>query len=84
MTTHTEKDEHSYDVDKSFTTAKIKKTSIIKIEVLRPKSGGDDKLILSTEGDIESYLKEPLRKGHHFDMGDNQIQTVSFWEDAYE
>lgn len=84
MKTHTEKDEYTYDVDKAFTTGKIKKTSTIKIEVWRPKAHGDDKLILRSEGDVESFLKEPLRKGTHFDMGDNGIETISFWEDDYE
>lgn len=83
MKTHTEKGKDSYDVNRSFTTAEIPKKSTIKIEVWRPKSSSKDKLILSTEGDVESFLKEPLRKGTHFDEGDNRIETISFWEDAY-
>lgn len=84
MRTHETKGEHSYDVDKTFISAKIPKKSTIKLEVWRPKSGGEDKLILRTEGDVDSFLKEPLRKGTHFDHGDNRIETISFWEDAYD
>lgn len=84
MKTHTEKDEYTYDVDKTFTTGKISKKSKITIEVWRPKTLGHDKLIMRTEGDVDSYLKEPLRVGAHFAHGDNRIETMSFWKDEYE
>lgn len=86
VTTEIEKDKHSYNVDKTYTTERISKKSIIKIEVWRAKSmtSHEEKLILSTEGDVDSFLKEPIRKGTHFDHGDNRIETMSFWQDAYE
>lgn len=85
MRTNTEKNKISYDVDKIFTSAKIPKTATIKIEIWNSKSNAkEDKLILSSEGDVNSFLEQPLRTGAHFDQGDNRIETISFWQDEYE
>lgn len=87
MKTQTEKNKISYDVDKTFSTGKIKKSSIIKIEVWASKTDkndDNDKLILRTEGDIDSFLEEPLRTGTQFNNGLNRIETMSFWQDEYE
>lgn len=89
MKTNMEKSKVWYDVDKTFTTTRILKNSTISIEIWSTKSDkiefakGDD-LILRTEGDVDSFLKHPLRIGTHFDDGDNQIETMSFWQDEYE
>lgn len=86
MKTETVKSRESYDVNKIFTTAKIPKTATIKIEVWHSKTddANKDKLILSTEGNVESFLQRPLRTGTEFEKGVNQIETMSFWQDERE
>lgn len=85
LKTEIEKGKFHYDVDKTFTTEKIPRKSTIKIEVWRSKSmaSHQEKIILSTEGDVDSFLKQPIRTGAHFDRGDNRIETMSFWQDEY-
>ena len=78
-----------YDADTTFTTAKIPKTSTIKIEIVRSKSkkngnSSKDKLILSSMGEIRSFLEHPLRTGAKINGGTNRIETISFWQDEYE
>lgn len=73
----------SYDANITFTTGRILKTSTIRIEV-KDASSGD--LILETEGDVESFLKKPVRESetgckHTYNV--NSIETVSFWRDDY-
>lgn len=76
----------SFDAKITFTTAKIRKNSRIKIEVWHVKHGfwSSDGLIQSVEGNIESFLNEPLRQGHHAYKNDNRIETISFWRDELE
>lgn len=85
MKTEMEKGKTSYNVDKTFTSTRIPKTSTIKIEIWRSKSLAHhhEKIILRTEGNVESFLKQPIRSGAHFEHGDNRIETMSFWQDDY-
>lgn len=74
-------------VDESFISAKIKKTSIIKVEIWDASSAfwETDKLILRSEGDVDSFLNKPHRTGVYAHMGGvNAIETMSFWEDDYK
>ena len=77
----------SYDIDQTFTTSRISKDSTVKIEVWNAYSGqfwGADTLLLSTEGNIESFLKEPLREGEKVCKDFNSIETMSFWQDEFK
>lgn len=86
LRTETVKSKESYDVDKTFTTARIPETAPIKIEIWNSKTddANKDKLILRTKGNIESFLKQPLRVGTKFEKKFNRIETLSFWQDEYE
>lgn len=76
----------SFDAKVTFTTAKLRKNSKIKIEVWHVKRSFWDThgLIQSVEGDVESFLNEPIRKGIHVYGDDNHIETISFWRDEYQ
>lgn len=76
----------SFDARITFTTPKIRKNSKIKIEVWHVKRifWDTDGLIQSIEGDVESYLREPLRQGDHVYKKFNFIETMSFWRDEYQ
>lgn len=75
-----------YDVNSIFTSAKIPKTSIVKLEIWDASSRfwGRDALILSTVGNIDSFLNEPLRKGVYISGDVNSIETMSFWLNDYK
>lgn len=74
------------EVDKTFTSAKIARNSIIKLEIWDASSGfwEKDALILRSEGDVDSFLNEPLRNGIYVLGGVNAIETISFWADDYK
>lgn len=76
----------AFDAKVTFTTLKIRKNSIVRIEVwhVRRTFFDEDGLIQSVEGDIKSYLNEPLRQGDHFYEAENRIETISFWRDEYQ
>lgn len=76
----------SFDPKVTFTTAKIPKNSTVRIEIWHAKSAfwDRDSLILTTDGDIDSFLKQPLREVDHQLKNDNFVETVSFWRDEYE
>lgn len=71
----------SYDANITFTSARISKKSTIRIEV---RDVGSGTLIFDTEGDVESFLKQPLREGEPVCKHANSIETVSFWRDEYQ
>lgn len=76
----------SYDPLITLTTEKIAKNSTIRIEVWDSSYGfwDSDALIQSTEGNIQSFLNEPLREGA--DCGNsnrNSIETMLLWQDEY-
>lgn len=74
--TNTRDNTAEFNVDKVTTTPKMKRdSSIIKIDVWDDDSGqwvGDEKpqIIVSTSGNVESFMKEPTRKST-----DNQRQS---------
>lgn len=78
----------NYDPRITYTTGKILKNSTtIKIEVWDASSEffENDAIIQKTEGNIDSFLNEPIRKGTRFDEYlRNKIETMSFWRDACE
>lgn len=82
----TTKDKFVYDADITFTTGKIAKNSTIKIEIWDESSAFWEKehLILATEGDVDSFLEEPLRTGAWIGDKQNAIETISFWQDEYK
>lgn len=76
-----------YDPMITLTTEKITKNATIRIEVWDSHFGfwGNDELIQSTEGSVESLLNNPLREGA--DCGNsnsNSIETMSLWQDEYQ
>lgn len=77
-----------HDADITYETAKIAKNSTIKLEIW---NGGSfwtrERMIFTTDGDIDSFLKQPIRIG----IGEvqtldnvNSIETMSFWLDEYK
>lgn len=71
-----------YDPKLTFTTAKIRRNSTIKVELWDARRGfwDYDELLFQTEGDIDSFLNEPRRQSadtYNF----NTIEAVSFWQD---
>lgn len=87
MKTPKETDKFVTNVNRTFTSVKIPKNSSIRLEIWDAKSGffeKKDELILRSEGDIDSFLNEPIRKGVYV-LGDlNRIETMSFWIDEYK
>lgn len=75
-----------YDTDVTFTSDNIAKNSTIKIEIWDASSAfwEHDALILTTQGDVNSFLKQPLREGVIVKDKQNAIETVSFWQDEYK
>lgn len=60
---------------------------MIKIELWDDDSGffaNPDDLILETEGNVESFMKTPIRDGAVFNSHQNLIETTSFWQDELE
>lgn len=76
-----------FDVNATYQTIKIPKTSTIKIEVWDDDSGffgSADDLVQSAEGSIDSFIKTPIRDGAVFSTQQNLIETISFWQDELE
>lgn len=85
LRTSKETDQFVTNVNKTFTSMKIPKTSKIRIEIWDARSGyfEKDMLVLKNEGDVDSFLSEPIRRGVYV-LGDlNRIETMSFWIDEY-
>lgn len=71
-----------YDADITFTSARIAKSSKVRIEV---RDTGSNALILVADGDVESFLKKHIHKGQRYNQKQaNSIETVSFWRNEYE
>lgn len=86
----TRADKTLHDVDITYETPKISINSTIKLEVWDAGSmfWSSPKLMFSTEGDVESFLTDPVRKsanGAHMEAQlldeVNSIETMSFWLD---
>lgn len=72
------------DTNVTYQSIKIPKKSTIKIEVWDDDSGffgSADDLVQSTEGNIDSFLKTPIRVGAMFSTDQNLIETIAFWQD---
>lgn len=82
----TRKDKYVYDAEVNYVSGKISKDSKIRIEIWDESSAffETDHLILTTEGNVDTFLKEPLRKGAWVGDQQNAIETVSFWQDDYK
>lgn len=80
------KDKILHDVDITFETAKIPKNSIIKLEIWDAANvlWIWDKLIFTTEGDIESFLNEPYRISFREYDDIHSLETMSFWLNEYK
>lgn len=74
-----------YDAEHQFISAKIKRSSIIKIEVLDDDHHGDPELVLRSEGTIDNFMRNPQRFGDKLSSGivreRNSINTYVLWED---
>lgn len=75
--------------DITIETEKIPKASIIKLELWSSDRifWSNDKLIFSSEGDIQSFLTQPFRKDaqNSTDIYSIEtIETISFWRDEYQ
>lgn len=66
-----------------YESEKIPKTSNITIQVWDADYSPFDKddLIQEANGDFDSFLKEPIRKGATNNKKQNFIETVTFWRD---
>lgn len=89
MKTPKKKNAFVYDIDTTFTTEKIPKSSTIRIEVWHSKSKKDkasekDKLILSFEDGVNSFLRRSVRKGAIIHGAENEIDATAFWQDELE
>lgn len=78
-------------VDAIYTTRKITKKALVKIEVWDQNDLFSPTLIIKTEGSAESFLKEGHRKfkvtgavGLMPWADQNYINTISFWQDEYK
>lgn len=81
-----ETDKFVINVNKTFASVKIPKTSTIRLEIWDAKSGffESDAKILKSEGDVEPFLNDPIRKGVYVSGDLNSIETMSFWIDEYK
>lgn len=82
-------DKTLHDADITFETTKISINSTIKLEIYDAGSmfWSSDKLIFSTEGDVHSFLTEPVRIGSNEEQSldvVHSIETMSFWLDEYK
>lgn len=68
------------DVYDYYTTKRISKKALIKIEVWDEDWDADD-LIMMTEGHVDSFLRSGYRPGRN---SGSYIDTVSFWQDEYK
>lgn len=86
LRTPTAQHKYVFNADVTFTTSKIPKNSTIMIQIWDASAAfwEKDALILNTEGDIDSFLNEPLREGVIIKDNRNAIETVPFWQDEYE
>lgn len=75
-----------FDADIMYTTPRIRKNSTIAVEIWDAGtwSAETDALIQRTEGNIESFLSQPLREGVESNGRRNSIEAVSFWQDKFE
>lgn len=78
-----EKNRSDYNPHVTFTTEKIAKDSIVRIEVWDKKAAfwESDALIQTTKGHVESFLNEPTRNGVQCSTIQNFLETMSFWRD---
>lgn len=60
-----------------FSKDPIPKTTTITIQVWDQNTFSADDLVQETTGDIDDYIKEPLRKGYET----NLIETSTIWVD---
>lgn len=86
LQTPTKKSTCCYKLSDTFTTEKIPKESKIKIELWDDNIGfwslfQKKHLLFSTEGTIDNFLKNPIRKGAVVFHYRNTIETISFWQD---
>lgn len=78
------KNRDSHNPHVTFTTEKIAKDSVIRIETWDASTGfwESDSLIQKTEGNVDDFLNEPLRKGVKCaDSKQNSLETMAFWRD---
>lgn len=71
-----------YDVGETYISKNISKSSVVKIEVWDSDTGEDD-LVLTTNGTIDSFLQNGFRN-LRFHFSENYIATAAFWEDDYK
>lgn len=74
----------SHNPQVTFTSERIAKNSIIRIETWDASTGfwEQNSLIQKTEGNIEDFLNEPLRNGIKCaDNKHNSLETMAFWRD---
>lgn len=80
---------HVFDDNVRFVSEIIPKSSKIKIEVWDDDSQeflywSEDDLIQREEGDIESFIKAPIRYGAHNSDLRNSLEVAVFWRDEYK
>lgn len=84
LKTAKKKNRDSYNPYVTFTTDRIAKNATVRIEVWDSSYAfwESDALIQTTEGNVQSFLNEPLRVGAHcYENKQNSLETMSFWRD---
>lgn len=72
--------------DVTYHSDKIPKNSTIKLQIWGSNScvlWAKDELIFNSEGDVESFLAQPIRKDPNNPAGIDTIETISFWRNEY-
>ncbi|XP_037037364.1 uncharacterized protein LOC119075076 [Bradysia coprophila] len=90
--TQSKTDTYTFDVDVVYTSPKISKQSMMKVELYDDDGDDNPELILRAEGNIDSFLRRGFRSfpvvhtttsGRNIQLS-NFVDTVSFWQDEYD
>lgn len=68
-------------LDVTHVAGSISRTDFIKIEVWDKDSSSDDDLMLRTEGNVDSFLRQSIRRDDGSDVNNNIIVTYSTWKE---
>lgn len=84
----------TYEVNVTYTSPKISKNTLIKMELLDADYGNDHELVLESERPIDSFLRDGYISSDPFEVAvgsgwrvmttKNFIDTIFFWQDEYD
>lgn len=83
----------TYEVGVTYTSPKISKKTLIKMELLDADPNGGRELVLESERNVDSFLRDgyissdlfrvSVGSGWRTMLTTNFIDTISFWQDEY-